>query len=155
MKQLISTGAAVLGMLLLFGVAINWSFGGGLRMAPNYERVRIVERTDHTNGTSSLLVRLTGQNEVSVELEADDALHAEAQYVCVGIFGDPENASTKATYADLSNCPLPVSRTLPMSGRTERFGSGTVTTRTLSINGASGTPAGQFQKSNLGFSGNK
>jgi|GEM_PF-2775994 len=125
----------------------DWAF-----YAPNHERVRILERTKLKNGSEELVVRLTPDFQSTVKLDREDELHPDAQFVCVGIFGDPESGAAKATYAELSNCPLPVSRALPLSGRTNSLTtSGKKTFRSMSGTNTSESSSSQFPKSSLGF----
>jgi len=104
-----------------------------------------------------LTVRLNSQIEVPLHLAKSADLHPDAQYLCAGLIGDPKDASVKAKYADLSKCPLPISRTLPQSGKvkTTTGSRGTARVRSLSVNSTSGSPGGQFPKSNIGFSNDR
>jgi len=132
LKTYLAAGASVTGVIFLFGMMANAVFGT-YRIAPNYERVRIVEKTTAANGALTLTVRLSGKTELPVTLDRDAELHPDAQYICAGIYGDPQSRNARAVFAEISNCPLPVSRTLPRSGKVRTLtGSGEKTYRSMS-----------------------
>lgn len=154
MKPYFALGASILVMGMLYLAAS--SIIGGRWMSHSFERVRIMEREEALNGAQTLIVQLSTKIEVAMTVAKDQILHPDTQYVCAELYGDPETSSVQATFADISNCPLPVARTLPLSGTIRQHtSSGTRTIRSMSIGGKSGTPAGQFSKSNLGFSGTR
>ncbi len=129
----------------------DWS-----QQAPIFERVRILERVTNANGNEELRVQLAPNNQTTIELAEDDNLHKDAQFICVALFGAPESDPLTVTYVDLSNCPLPTSSTMPLSGRTSgSIVTGKKTFRSMSGSGASGTSTAPFPKREVGFSKSK
>ena len=150
MKSHLTLGASILFMAALY-FAANAYFSGRWQ-TPDYARVRIVEREVQSNGKERLNVQLSPDVIVELLVPEDETLHASATFVCAGIHGDRNSSTATAVYSDLSNCPLPISRTMPQSGVIkQRRTSDGKTIRSMSFSGTSGTPAGQFPKSNMGF----
>lgn len=126
-------GATMVAICLLFTLFVHLVYGDLLSRSGKYQRVTIVERHLKENGKPAISVRIERGYIVDVPLSSTDGIDANVAAVCVHITGRVEKRKAKARLAEMSECPLPVSRTMPRSGRVTTFTrSGKKTFRTMS-----------------------
>ncbi len=132
------TAAYLMAAFLVIGVLLNAMYQTWAPYGQIYKRVAIVERVNTPKHDVELTVRLAGDYTVPVYLDDGDDLHPDATFVCVAIRGNLEGRTANAQFADLKNCPLPVTRRLPQTSvQTYPAKAGKKTYRSMSVGGNS------------------
>ena len=127
-----------IGSLVILAVAGGFYFmcyifyGDLVRSSGQFKRVTVVEKNLGSDVKPTITVKLERNYLVDVSLDRAEDVHPDAGSVCVHITGRIDKKTAKATLAERADCPLPVSRRLPQSGRvTTTSGSSTKTYRKL------------------------
>ena len=152
MRNSLSNAAVIVLLTLSLIFLFNILFKERWKLPSDVQRARIIEVTPEKDGSVALVVRLNSQKEIAVTVYAQDKFNPEAQIVCVSLFGEPDALNFEARYEEMSECPLPVTRTVPLSGANGfQTTVGGKSANSLSTFGQDGVTGGQFPNKKLFF----